>query len=97
MASAELLLRHDIYPQHFGISRHHWRSGEDNLTPPDIVRATQGYGSWILSPGAEQAAQKWSWAETPARPGDMVHRLVTGTLMGMGIDVIDLGLSTTPP
>ena len=32
-----------------------------------------------------------------ARPsGDMVQRLVTGTLMGMGIDVIDLGLSTTP-
>ena len=70
----------------------------DNLTPPDIVRATQGYGSWILEGKvAEEGVRPVVVVGRDARPsGDMVQRLVTGTLMGMGIDVIDLGLSTTP-
>ena len=71
----------------------------DNLTPPDIVRATQGYGSWILDGRRSDAAggRPKVVVGRDARPsGDMVQRLVTGTLMGMGIDVIDLGLSTTP-
>lgn len=68
---------------------------QDNLTPPDIVRATQGYGSWILD--GLQKDRATVVVGRDARPsGDMVQRLVTGTLMGMGIDVIDLGLSTTP-
>lgn len=70
----------------------------ENLTPPDVVRATQGYGSWILASsvrGGDSRAKVVVGRD--ARPsGDMVQRLVTGTLMGMGIDVIDLGLSTTP-
>ena len=70
----------------------------ENLTPPDVVRATQGYGSWILASsvkGGDHRAKVVVGRD--ARPsGDMVQRLVTGTLMGMGIDVIDLGLSTTP-
>lgn len=70
---------------------------EDNLTPPDVVRATQGYGSWILSALDAGAGRPKVVVGRDARPsGDMVQRLVTGTLMGMGIDVIDLGLSTTP-
>ena len=70
---------------------------EDNLTPPDIVRATQGYGSWILSTLGSDTMRPKVVVGRDARPsGDMVQRLVTGTLMGMGIDVIDLGLSTTP-
>lgn len=70
----------------------------DNLTPPDIVRATQGYGSWILEGKASgEDVRPVVVVGRDARPsGDMVQRLVTGTLMGMGIDVIDLGLSTTP-
>ena len=42
---------------------------QDNLTPPDIVRAAQGYGSWILA--GRKAAQNGKrpcsgrWAETP--------------------------------
>lgn len=70
---------------------------QDNLTPPDIVRATQGYGSWILSGLEPGHGRPVVVVGRDARPsGDMVQRLVTGTLMGMGIDVIDLGLSTTP-
>ena len=71
---------------------------EENLTPPDIVRATQGYGSWILDTRpADSKNRPKVVVGRDARPsGDMVQRLVTGTLMGMGIDVIDLDLSTTP-
>ena len=67
----------------------------DNLTPSDIVKFVTGFATYIQS-------------ETPGRKikmiigrdarvsGQMVSNLVSGTLMGMGIDVIDLGLSTTP-
>lgn len=71
----------------------------DNLTPPDIVRSTQGYGLWILRDfsATEERPRPAVVVGRDARPsGDMVQRLVTGTLMGLGIDVLDLGLSTTP-
>ena len=71
----------------------------DNLTPPDVVRSTVGYGSWILDGFAprEGRSRPLIVVGRDARPsGDMVQRLVTGTLMGMGIDILDLGLSTTP-
>ena len=71
----------------------------DNLTPPDVVRSTVGYGSWILSgfSSRENRQRPLVVVGRDARPsGDMVQRLVTGTLMGMGIDILDLGLSTTP-
>ena len=71
----------------------------DNLTPPDVVRSTVGYGSWILDgfTPREGRSRPLIVVGRDARPsGDMVQRLVTGTLMGMGIDILDLGLSTTP-
>lgn len=71
----------------------------DNLTPPDVVRSTVGYGSWILDrfTSSKPHSRPLVVVGRDARPsGDMVQRLVTGTLMGMGIDVLDLGLSTTP-
>ena len=71
----------------------------NNLTPPDVVRSTMGYGSWIWSAfrASEHRPRPVVVVGRDARPsGDMVQRLVTGTLMGMGIDVLDLGLSTTP-
>ena len=71
----------------------------DNLTPPDVVRSTVGYGSWILShfSATEHRPRPLVVIGRDARPsGDMIQRLVTGTLMGMGIDILDLGLSTTP-
>ena len=74
-------------------------SEHDNLTPPDVVRSTVGYGSWILARFTTSGHRPRPMVVIgrDARPsGDMVQRLVTGTLMGMGIDVLDLGLSTTP-
>lgn len=65
----------------------------DNLTPLDVVRFTAAYGSWIKknNPSPRVIVGR------DARPsGEMVNSLVCSTLQGLGIDVIDLGLSTTP-
>lgn len=65
----------------------------DNLTPPDIVRFVSAYGS-LLREGNEQP--KVVIGRDARLSGDMLARLVTGTLQALGIDVIDLGLATTP-
>ncbi|MDN5217449.1 phosphoglucosamine mutase [Fulvivirgaceae bacterium BMA12] len=65
----------------------------DSLTPLDIVKFTAAFGSWVV----QGTGVRKIVIGRDARPsGDMVTRLVVGTLQGLGIDVIDLGLSTTP-
>ncbi|MVZ64406.1 phosphoglucosamine mutase [Sphingobacterium sp. DK4209] len=65
----------------------------DNLTPVDIVKFTAAYGK-IVTEGADN---KTIVVGRDARvSGEMVANLVIGTLQSIGIDVIDLGLSTTP-
>ena len=65
----------------------------DSLTPLDIVKFTSAYGAWVLA----TSGIKKVVVGRDARPsGGMVSGLVINTLTGMGIDVIDLGLSTTP-
>jgi len=67
----------------------------DNLTPQDIVKFVTGYAIYILN--ENQGIKIKVVVGRDARvSGTMVSNLVCGTLMGMGIDVIDLGLSTTP-
>ncbi len=64
-----------------------------NLTPVDIVKFAAAYGSWIL----QQSDNKKIVIGRDGRiSGEMVSNLVVNTLIGLGIDVIDLGLSTTP-
>ena len=66
---------------------------DDNLTPLDIVKFTAAYGAWVL----EKTQNKRIVLGRDARiSGQMVNNLVIGTLQGLGIEVIDLGLSTTP-
>jgi phosphomannomutase len=68
------------------------RPGE-GLTPLDITKFAAAYGSFIL----ETAQNAKIVIGRDARiSGQMVSSLVTATLQGLGIDVIDLGLSTTP-
>ncbi len=67
----------------------------DGLSPMDIVKFASAYGTWVI-------------ANNPSRPstvvigrdarlsGEMANNIVCGTLVGLGINVIDLGLSTTP-
>jgi phosphomannomutase len=68
------------------------KSGE-SLTPLDIVKFAAAFGSWIV----EKTQNPKIVIGRDARiSGEMVSQLVTATLQGLGIDVVDLGLSTTP-
>jgi phosphomannomutase len=65
----------------------------DGLTPIDIVKFTAAYGSWVI----QKTQNKKIVLGRDARiSGEMVNNLVIGTLQGLGIEVINLGLSTTP-
>ena len=65
----------------------------DNLTPEDIVSCTAAYGRWLLDAGKAPRVI----IGRDARPsGAMVSQLVSSTLQALGIEVVDLGLSTTP-
>lgn len=63
------------------------------MTPPDIVKFTAAYGSWLKE---KSSAKRVVVGRDGRISGNMVQNLVVNTLIGMGIQVIDLGLSTTP-
>ncbi|HMT00305.1 MAG TPA: phosphoglucosamine mutase [Saprospiraceae bacterium] len=65
----------------------------NNLTPVDIVESVAGFGTWILKHHAKASVVV---GRDGRISGPMVSQLAIQTLIGMGIDVIDLGLSTTP-
>jgi len=65
------------------------------LSPLDVVKYTAAYAEWILRTRNKKEALIITGRD--ARPsGEMVNKLMTGTLTAMGLDVIDLGLTTTP-
>ncbi len=66
----------------------------DNLTPQDIVKYTSAYAGLLFQSKAE--SYKVVIGRDGRVSGQMVQQLVSGTLLALGIDVIDLGLSTTP-
>ncbi len=68
-------------------------SAGDNLTPQDIVECTAAFGYWLLQKGNKK---KVVLGRDARISGPMVTQLVSATLNGLGIDVIDLELSTTP-
>ncbi|MFA7494272.1 MAG: phosphoglucosamine mutase, partial [Proteiniphilum sp.] len=67
----------------------------ENLTPFDILKFTAAYALFI-----KKQSQKQNPTIVVGRDarisGEMVHRIITGTLIGMGCDVIDIGMATTP-
>lgn len=65
----------------------------DNLTPIDIVKFTAAYGMMLLE---QQTGKKVVVGRDGRMSGEMVRSLVVNTLQGLGLDVVDLGLSTTP-
>ena len=65
----------------------------DNLTPLDIVKFAAAYGK-IMASGKEKTTIVVG--RDGRISGAMVQSLVVNTLTGLGIDVLDLGLSTTP-
>lgn len=66
----------------------------NNLTPIDIVKFTTAYGKFLQSGSSKKL--KVVIGRDARISGDMVNRIVSGTLLGLGIDVLELGLSTTP-
>ena len=64
----------------------------DNLTPVDAVKFAAAFGTWIKS----RNGKKVVIGRDARISGEMVSTLVCSTLQGLGLDVIDLGLSTTP-
>lgn len=65
----------------------------DNLTPPDIIRFVSAYGNFLRESNRHP---KVVIGRDARLSGDMLSRLVTGTLQALGLDVVDLGLATTP-
>lgn len=67
----------------------------DTLNPLDIVKFTSAYATFIRR--SRKSESNTVVVGRDARiSGDMVRNVVCGTLMGMGYDVIDIGLATTP-
>ncbi len=66
-----------------------------NLTPIDVVKYASAYGTWI-----KQQRNKEHYKIVVGRDarisGEMIQNLVMQTLVGLGIHVVDIGLSTTP-
>jgi len=68
---------------------------DQGLTPIDTVKFAAAYGAWIKSLNPIKKA-KIVVGRDARLSGEMISSLVINTLIGLGIDVIDLGLSTTP-
>jgi len=67
----------------------------EGLSPLDIVKFTSAYGTWIKK-RAKSEKVKIVVGRDARISGEMVNNIVLGSLQGLGIDVIDIGLSTTP-
>ena len=67
----------------------------DNLTPIDAVKFAAAYGVW-LKEYSKKEKLKVVIGRDARLSGEMIQNLVVSTLVGLGIDVIDLNLSTTP-
>lgn len=65
----------------------------DNLTPVDVVKFAAAFGTWLKK---KKGATKIVIGRDARPSGEMVNALVVSTLQALGIDVVDLGLSTTP-
>ncbi|HEY9544163.1 phosphoglucosamine mutase [Prevotella sp.] len=67
----------------------------DTLNPLDIVKFTTAYATFIRR-STQNPSNKIVVGRDARISGDMVKNIVCGTLMGMGYDVINIGLATTP-
>lgn len=65
----------------------------EGLSPLDVVKFTAAFGSWLLK---KNKGKKLVIGRDARISGQMINNIVVSVLNGLGIDVIDLGLSTTP-
>ena len=66
----------------------------DGLSPIDIVTFASAYGTWLR--GTQPTSNQIVLGRDARISGSMVSSLVANTLIGLGWDVLDIGLSTTP-
>jgi len=66
---------------------------DTNFTPIDIMKFTIGFGKWVKQ---NSGVKKVVIGRDARISGPMVNNIVVGALQSIGIDVVDLGLSTTP-
>ncbi|MEO2129200.1 MAG: phosphoglucosamine mutase, partial [Christiangramia sp.] len=67
----------------------------DNLTPIDTVKFAAAYGTWLKAQ-SDKKSLKVVVGRDARISGKMIMELTMQTLVGLGIEVIDIGLSTTP-
>ncbi len=68
---------------------------DENLTPIDTVKFAAAYGSWLKGQSGKEHV-KVVIGRDARISGEMIQNLVQYTLIGLGIDVVNIGLSTTP-
>lgn len=67
----------------------------DNLTPLDIVKFVSAYATWLKKGAGKQKARIVLGRDARVS-GDMYAKLVSATLCGLGHDVVNIGMATTP-
>ncbi|MFQ5335353.1 MAG: phosphoglucosamine mutase [Flavobacteriales bacterium] len=67
----------------------------EGLSPIDIAKFSAGYGDWLREQTGKKSVSVVLGRDARTS-GEMASRIVSGTLLALGIDVIDAGLSTTP-
>src|SRR4028118_383655 len=65
----------------------------NTLSPLDVVKFSAAYGTWLIQQGGKR---KIVVGRDGRMSGEMVQGLVVNTLRALGLEVIDVGLSTTP-
>ena len=68
---------------------------DENLTPIDAVKFAAAYGYWLKGQSGKEHV-KIVIGRDARISGEMIQNLVQYTLIGLGIDVVNIGLSTTP-
>ena len=68
----------------------------ENLTPQDVVSFISAYGTWNLSKKKNDDKTTIVVGRDARKSGDMILNLTISTLRGLGINVVNLGLATTP-
>ncbi len=67
----------------------------ENLTPVDILNFTSAFATWVKAESGKEKV-KIILGRDSRVSGPMVAHLVSGTLLSMGVDVVDLGMASTP-
>ena len=68
----------------------------ENLTPFDVIKFTSAYALWLKEKSNKDYKPKVIIGRDARVSGEMISRLVQGTLNALGCNVIDIGLATTP-